>query len=334
MKKNITIYDIAKEAGVSPATVSRVLTENARVRPEKKEKVLRVIEKYDFKPNGLAKGLSNTKTNLIGYIMEDLKDPFWSEVYMMAEDYARSQGYHLALYTSKGDGELEDRMLEFLMERRVDGIIQIGGQVNRMLSDLDYVDHMNRIANTVPIIINGKLDGSDCYEVSLNYGLAMEQMMEFLVDKGHQHITLICGKKEQKPSYDKQLKFKQLLNKYGIASYDTTIIEMEEESYQGGYEASRHLFEGLLLPTGIICSNEAVAAGVMKRIQESGDWAKQKPEVVTVGNTWLHPLVTPDMPAVYFDGKVCAQVLIDQMIKAIHGIEIERHVMIPPIMVK
>ncbi len=334
MKKNITIYDIAKEAGVSPATVSRVLTENARVRPEKKEKVMRVIEKYDFKPNGLAKGLSNTKTNLIGYIMEDLSDPFWSDVYMKAEAYARSQGYHLALYTSNGDAELEDHMLEFLMERRVDGIIQIGGQVNQMLSDLDYVDHMNRIANTVPIIINGKLDGSDCYQVSLNEGLAMEQIMEYLVDKGHQHITLICGKKNQKPSYDKQLKFKQLLNKYGIGSYDTTIIEMEEETFEGSYKASGHLFEGLLLPTGIICSNEKVAAGVLKRIHASEEWKNQMPEVVTFGNTWLHPMITPQMPAVYFEPASYAHVLIDQMIKAIHGIDMERQVAIPPIILK
>lgn len=334
MKKNITIYDIAKEAGVSPATVSRVLTENARVRPEKKEKVMRVIEKYDFKPNGLAKGLSNTKTNLIGYIMEDLRDPFWCEVYMMAEEYARTQGYHLALYTSMGDYELEDRMLEFLMERRVDGIIQIGGQVNQMLSDLDYVDHINRIANTVPIIINGKLDGSDCYQVSLNEGMAMEQLMEYLVNKGHQHMTLICGKKDKKPSYDKQLKFKQLLNKYGIGSYDTTIIEMDEETFEGAYTTSERLFDGLLLPTGIICSNERVAAGVRRRIQSSQEWKNQEPEMVTFGKTWLRDMVTPDMPTVYFDAKTCAQVLIDQMLKAIHGIDMERQVSIQPQIIK
>ena len=87
--KNITIYDIAKEAGVSAATVSRVLTNNAKVRPEKKERILQLIEKYQFKPNAMARGLSDTKSKIIGIIAADVRNPFYAQVFVACELAAR-----------------------------------------------------------------------------------------------------------------------------------------------------------------------------------------------------------------------------------------------------
>ena len=87
-----TIYDIAKEAGVSAATVSRVLTNNANVRPEKKKKILEVIEKYNFRPNALARGLSETKRKIIGVIMADIRNPFYANLFVACEQTALAHG--------------------------------------------------------------------------------------------------------------------------------------------------------------------------------------------------------------------------------------------------
>ena len=95
--KQITIYDIAKEAGVSASTVSRVLTNNANVRPEKKEKVQAIIDKYNFRPNAFAKGLSDTRSNLIGFITADVRNPFYSAVFVACENAARERGYRVLL---------------------------------------------------------------------------------------------------------------------------------------------------------------------------------------------------------------------------------------------
>ena len=82
--KAITIYDIAKEAGVSPATVSRVLTNNANVSKAKKEKVQGLIAKYNFKPNALAKGLSDTQSKVIGIIAADVRNSYYAEVFCVS----------------------------------------------------------------------------------------------------------------------------------------------------------------------------------------------------------------------------------------------------------
>ena len=91
--KVITIYDIAREAGVSVATVSRVLTNSARVRPEKREKVLYLVDKYHFKPNAIARSLSDTRSRTIGILDADIRNPFYAEMFVACEQAAHEAGY-------------------------------------------------------------------------------------------------------------------------------------------------------------------------------------------------------------------------------------------------
>ena len=106
--KAITIYDIAREAGVSAATVSRVLTKSANVRPEKKEKVQALIEKYNFRPNALAKGLADTKSKVIGILSADVRNPYYAELFVSCEQAAREAGYSVLLFNTLGEIDLED----------------------------------------------------------------------------------------------------------------------------------------------------------------------------------------------------------------------------------
>ena len=116
--KAITIYDIAKEAGVSPATVSRVLTKNAKVRPEKREKVEALIAKYNFKPNVLAKGLADTRTKTIGVLAADIRNPYYAALFVACEQAAREAGYTVVLYNSLGKTENEVELLGVIITDR------------------------------------------------------------------------------------------------------------------------------------------------------------------------------------------------------------------------
>src|SRR5690625_3808500 len=108
-RENITIYDIAKEAGVSPATVSRVLTGNAVVRPETKRKITKVIKKYNFRPNSLARSLTEKRTKMIGFVLPDINHPFFSTLVLKSETRALRLGYTSFLCNSMNDTEMEDR---------------------------------------------------------------------------------------------------------------------------------------------------------------------------------------------------------------------------------
>ena len=133
--KTITIYDIAREAGVSPSTVSRVLTNSANVRSEKKEKVQALIEKYNFKPNALAKGLADTKTRTIGVLAADIRNPYYAALFVSIEKAARETEYTVLLCNSLGVTDTEKELLGKLQEQRVDAIIQLGGRVDDLVSN-------------------------------------------------------------------------------------------------------------------------------------------------------------------------------------------------------
>ncbi len=143
--KVITIYDIASEAGVSVATVSRVLTNNANVRPEKKEKVQQIINKYNYKPNAMARGLTDTKSRVIGIIAADVRNVYYANVFAACETEARKAGYRVMLCNSLGEIEREEEQLEMLYEQRVGAIIQLGGRADDLTSDVDYVERVNMI---------------------------------------------------------------------------------------------------------------------------------------------------------------------------------------------
>ena len=135
--KNVTIYDIAKESGVSPATVSRVLTNNAKVSEEKRERVQQVIDKYNFKPNVLAKELSNARRQVIGMITADIRNPFYSELFVACEEVADQRGYTLLVCDGFSDRSREKRQLTKLANEKVDAVIQIGGAVDDLVTALE-----------------------------------------------------------------------------------------------------------------------------------------------------------------------------------------------------
>ena len=120
----VTIADVAKRAKVSKTTVSRILNGNyAHASEETIKKVLKAIEELDYSPNALAKGLKSMRTHVIGLVLSNLKNPFWTTVLEGLEDTCRDLGYHLMICNSNEDPEMEEKYLKSLRERQVDGVI-------------------------------------------------------------------------------------------------------------------------------------------------------------------------------------------------------------------
>mgnify|MGYP001484234527 CR=1 FL=1 len=318
-KDSINIYSIAKEAGVSTATVSRVLTKNARVSKDKKERVQALIDKYNFKPNALARKLSNTESKTIGILSSDIRNPFYASLFVECEKAANERGYSVLLCNSLGGNELEDSHLEGLFEQRVDAIIQTGGRVDELISDEEYVQHVNKIADFIPVIITGKLDGSECYQVDIDQGHAMEVLMEYLIKLGHREIALIGGKKDVKSTYDKQLRYLQLLRRHVIEFNKDWIIEGENYSIECGYECMNKLFDSnKKLPTALIAINDFTAIGIMCSLREHGLEIPEDISVASFDNTFVSEIATPKLTTVGYDYKLFGETLIQVAIDAIH----------------
>ena len=321
-KETISIYTIAKEAGVSPATVSRVLNGSARVSEEKRARVQALIEKYSFTPNALARGLSSVETKVIGLMVSDIRNPFYATMVVECEKAASEKGYLMMLCNSLGSNEMELTYLEKFNSQRVDAVIQIGGKVDELVSDTGYVQSVNKAASSMPVLITGKLDGADCYQVNIDEGQAMELLISFLIENGHRDIALLGGRDNVKSTVDKRLRYRQMLWKYGIPVREEYIIDGDSYDIESGSEAMRQFMrEDHPMPSVVIAINDFTAVGVVRTLREAGYRIPEEISVVSFDNTYIAETCMPRLTCVGYDYRMFGRLLVDTAVCAIHGEE-------------
>ncbi len=332
--KTITIYDIAKEAGVSPATVSRVITSNANVRAEKRDRVLKIIEKYNFKPNALAKGLSETSTKSIGIIVADVRNPFYAQLFVACESAAQKAGYTVSLYNSFGITENEIEELEILRQQKVDAIVQIGGRVDDVKTDKRYADAVRKLSESTPLVVTGRLDEDvPSHSVEIDAASGIDLVMEHLLSLGHTRIALVGGSPDVRSSHEKQLLYAMILKDHGIEINRDYIIE-GSYSIESGYECMHKIMQLPKLPTAIIAINDFAAAGVVRAIEDSGYRIPQDFSVASFDNTYISEVMIPKLTSVDYNYDNFGQCLIDTAIAVSKGEERPRRQTVLPTLVK
>ena len=332
--KAITIYDIAKEAGVSPATVSRVLSNRANVSSDKKEKVLELIRKYNFQPNILAKGLANASTKTIGIMVADVRNPFYASLFVACETAAREKGYTVTLSNSMGVKSQEIELLGKMKEQRVDAIIQIGGGVDALSSDIEYVEAVNQIAGDIPFVTTGKLDGTGCYMVRIDDRKCIDLLMNHLLERNHQRIALVGGRMDVVSTYDKYQRYKQVLREYMLEIDKELVSWGNNYGYEDGYQAMKKLIDNQKVPSAVIVVNDQSATGVIRCLQDHGYKIPEDITVVSQDNTIYAEIVTPKLTSVAYDYEKFGKTLVDTVIALLEGKNVDRLQMVEPVLVE
>lgn len=322
--KAITIYDIAKEAGVSASTVSRVLTNNANVRQEKKERILALIEKYHFEPNALAKGLSDTTSKTIGIIAADVRNPFYSSVYVACEKAAREAGYKMLLCNSLGEMELEISDLAMLKRQKVDAIIHIGGRVDDITTDPTFAAAVNAVTPTIPIVVTGKVDNAFCYSVVIDAHEASSLLTRHLIQLGHKRIALIGGRKNVTSTYQKFLTYCDILKENNIPFREEYIYNGGYD-FETGYKGIKTLLGLKEIPTAVIAINDFSAAGVVRGITEMGFKIPEDISVVSYDNTYISELLVPKLTSIDYNYENFGKQIVAAAIAGAEGKPIEKY---------
>ena len=266
MKKNkISIRDIARECNVSVATVSRVLNNSDAVKEETRKLVQSVIERYNYRPNELARGLYTQRTRSIGVILPEITNHFFAKVFLEIEKAAIDYGQTVFLCNTLSDNALQDFYTLRLSEKQVDGLILLGGRVNETKTNVQYIKLLkNTIYPTPVVIINGKLENyyDNCASVSSDEYEAMFQAVAYLTGLGHRNIGFLGG---MRGIMSTDIKLKALEKAKSL--YDYTIndewVKLSNYTYKGGVDAMLELLKEKELPTAIISINDEVAAGVV-----------------------------------------------------------------------
>ncbi|MCU9612627.1 LacI family transcriptional regulator [Caldibacillus lycopersici] len=268
VKKNITIYDIAKEAKVSPTTVSRVLTGNPLVKESTRQLVLEKMKELDFTPNEAARSLTTKQTNTIGFILPDITNPFFSQVYIEVEKKALDLGFTILLRNSMSNSEVESAHLKEFTEKRVECIVFMGGRINKVQPSEEEINEMREVVKRVPVImVNGKMKDVNCYRIRTNEEEGIRLTVEHLVSLGHKKIGLIGGVKGITSLDLKTAAYRKSLKAFDLEVNPNWQVP-SGFSIEKGREAMKQLLSQKDLPTAIIGINDLVIYGALKECRE------------------------------------------------------------------
>ncbi|WP_274365418.1 LacI family DNA-binding transcriptional regulator [Paenibacillus thermotolerans] len=311
--KSITVYDIAREANVSVATVSRVLNDTAPVKASTREKVNAIIKKHQFQPNALARSLISKVTGMIGMILPDITNPFFPEVISGAEAEARTKGYTFFLCDTGGDYQRESEYLTILKEKRVDGIIFLGGRINLARCNPELAEEVVELSKQIPIVlVNGNLPKSNLYRVMTDEAAGAELAAQHLIDLGHKDIAFIGGWSHMSTTTQKVKAFKRKMEENGLPVRPEWILP-GDFSVESGKELMGKLIGMKERPTAVMCVNDFTAVGAVKTAIESGLRIPDDISVAGYDDTQLSTVLIPELTTVtqqtYELGKQSVQIL-------------------------
>lgn len=329
IKKNITIYDIAREVGVSPSLVSRVLSGKGSVSEKTRERIQAVIDKYGFRPNAIARGLQNSRTRMIGFMLPNIGNEYFSSVYYEFEKNASAQGYMTILYNGKNHLETELKILENFADARVEAVIIMGGSADAMTPDPAYVDAVMRLNERIPCIIcSEQAEKMGCIGTHMDSHRTGELLVEHLLERGYRTMGILGGERETFPS----VRLKEHLREYAIQRGITVRQEwLHGNSYdaQDGERAMKKLLEQPSLPRAVCCINDYVAIGAMSVAADAGLRIPEDIAVTGNNNIYISQVLKPKLTTVADDFEALGKTMFDMITMRLEG-EQPRSVLIEP----
>jgi LacI family transcriptional regulator len=263
-----TIREIAQEAGVSIATVSRVINKKGQVNESTKEKVQKVIEELKYKPDPIAVSLNSKKSKTIGLIMPDITNPYFPELAKVVEREAVRKGYNLILCNSDNDPELEKIQVAMIDEKYIDGLIIASDSFNKSYLKRD-----------IPVVGIDRVSNSEFSTVTADNYKGAQLAVQHLLDIGCEKVAHISGPQNVRNAQDRLKGYKDIVE--NKPWYQDSYIIDGEYNLEKAFEATKRLLEQNEKIDGIFAANDIMGVGVLKALYSSG--IKVPKEIAVVG---------------------------------------------------
>ncbi|MFC4776917.1 LacI family DNA-binding transcriptional regulator [Paenibacillus sp. GCM10023252] len=309
----LTIRDVAERAGVSIATVSRVLNGKDRVLRSTREKVQSAIEELDFQPDYIARSMVMKETKTVGLLLPGLTNEFWATLAEYIEKSLWERGYTMTLCMIGNEGVDKERAaLRSFADKKVDGIIFCVSHL--------FADYTERHSASGPFDIPGvsfELEISGMSSVQGDHIQASRQAVDHLLDLGHTEIAYIGG---PIVSPDRELGYRQALLTRQIAASEA-LIQRGDPTIAFGREAARRLVDNKTPFTAIFCGNDLMAIGAIQELMSRGLRVPEDISVVGYDDINAAALVTPTLTTVRQPIDLIAQSLVDLLFNRMTGLE-------------
>jgi len=306
----MNIKDVAKKAGVSTATVSRVLGNFTGVRDKTRKKVFKATSELNYEINAVARSLRQKKTNSIGIIVGNVLSQFYSVIAKSVEDTANKFGYNTILCNGDENPEKELNYLKVLKSNRVDGIILTPTGKNS-----EYVQHLIN-SRTKVVLLDRLIEGVDCDAVLVDNANGAYQAVKHLIDQGYKKIGIVNGYLDRTTGAERLKGYLHALEEAGIAK-DDSLIKIGDFKKESGKKLTQELLEQPYRPDAIFTTNIDMSMGALITIKEMGLTIPDDIGIVCFDDSdWaliLEPSITVIRQPVYQLGSIAAELLIKEI---------------------
>lgn len=311
MKKTATIKDIAKQAGVSVATVSRYLNESGYVEESTKEKIAEVIKKLDYRPNRLAQGLKTRASKNVVLIVPDIQNPFYSTMAVTAQQLLRKKGYTVTLFNTYGDTKLELDSIHTVQDIGADGIIYASTCMNH--------DCAKALKKTdIPIVAVNVSETGFWDIVEGDAGESTWLSTRHLIEMGHTRIAFAGAALNDSSIRNRKKGYIRALEEAGLSVCEEYIFEMGQIlNSDAGIKAGYYFSALPERPTAICCSNDLLALGVYQAFYQLDIKIPEDISVTGVDDIMYANLCNPRLTTVTNDSEEYAKVAVQALLERI-----------------
>jgi LacI family transcriptional regulator len=306
----LTIKDIARMAGVSISSVSRVINNSKPVNDDIRQKVEKVIRETNFRPNALARGLINKSTNLIGVIIPQINS-ISAELINGIEEVANQNGYNIILSNSKLETEKELKAIEIFIEKQVDGII---------LSSVDITKKHIQLVNdaNIPLVVVGqKTTDYKIPWVDVDNYTPVTEIVRYLIRCGHENIGMIHGPlKDHSAGFSRYQAFLDEMDRHQLPVNRAYLVE-SDFSTKAGYNAMESLLRNAEIPTAILCASDTIAIGAKNCVEDRGYFVPDDISLVGFDDVDLASLIRPQLTTVRVSARDMGSKSMETLIKLI-----------------
>ena len=304
----VSIKDVAEAAGVSTATVSRVLSNGQHVRPEVRARVMAAVERLGYRPNLVARSLRSQHSNTLGLIVSDIRNPFFTSISRAVEDAAYEQGFSVLLCNTDENPEKETIYLNLLRDENVAGII-----VSPTRQTVARFTSSN--LNIPTVVIDRSMPNADVDVVLLDNVDAGYRLTTHLIENGYRHIGILCGEasttgRERQAGYEKALRAHELTSAAEHVKYIQPRIE-------DGYAATLKMLDTAQPLDALVTTNSLLGAGALQAMRERKLSIPDDIALVTFDETTWASLVQPAITLIaqptYEIGKTATELLMQRI---------------------
>lgn len=262
---NVTIKDVARESGVSTASISRVLNGTGYVSNETKERVLAAVKKLNYQPNAIARSLKQHKTNTIGVIVPDIANPYFMTIAKAIEDTVSERGYNLIFCSIDENPEKEKQLLDVLYEKRVDAIVlATSGASEEMVERI--------VSSGIPVVLLDRklqLQPFQLDYVIENNVQAAYRLTKILLEKGHRRIGVVNGSLKVSTGWERYEGYKKAIREYNL-NEDIRLTYNGNFAQKDGRLAVDYFLSFVDRPTAILSFNNTMTFGVLLELRRRG----------------------------------------------------------------